>query len=215
VLFRYLCQSAVTHLARLPAQREVLGEDTPLLDRLGELQGCSHGAIWVREALLKSSGVLVMLHPTSATGVRLVYTNVANCFHLFSLLQTAIGTLIPGGREPSAAITRVARGKSTGAVSDEAWWHYGNALSNKADLASSIWGEGLVREIPRIDGVPVILAWPAELQSRSWDGGFLGPHLDAMPADAMVESQLTGEETRAWLQRLGIGAKKKWWRFSF
>jgi hypothetical protein len=211
-LFPFLCQSVVTHLARLPAHRESMGHDLPLLDRLGELQGFSHGAVWVREALLKTSGTIIFLHPPSSTGLRLRYTNVSNCFHLFSLLQTAIGTSIPGGRAPNAAIARVARGKSTEPVNDEAWWHYGSAHSMTVDPARSIWGEGLVREIQPVEGVQVILAWPPVLASRGWDAGFLGPHLDAMPADAVVERPLTTSECESWLERLGVEPKKRWWR---
>lgn len=211
-LFRYLSQSAVTHLARLPALRAALANDAALLERLGELQAVSHGAVWVREALLKSSGTIVFLHPPSATGLRLRYTNVSNCFHLFSLLQTAIGESIPGGRAPSAMIARVARGTSTEAVDDEAWWHYGNAKSKRAELATSIWGESLVRDILTVDGAQVILAWPPLLQARAWDGGFLGPHLEAMPANAIVEGPLSTSENEAWLKRLGIRVQKQWWR---
>jgi hypothetical protein len=209
--FQYLCQATVTHLARLPAQRESMGQDMRLLERLAEIP--AHGAVWVREALLKSSGTLVFLHPSSRAGLRLRYTNVSNCFHLFSLLQTAIGTGIPGGCAPDATIARVARGKSTEEVNDEAWWHYGTAASNQASIAASIWGEGLVREIPLVEGERVILAWPPLLQSRSWDAGFLGPHLEAMPADAVIESPLTAAESAAWVKRLDLAPRKKWWRF--
>jgi hypothetical protein len=212
-LFKYVCQSAVTHLARLPAQRAILGQDMALLERLGELQGYSHGAIWVREALLKSSGPLLLLHPTSATGLRLRYENVSNCFHLFSLLQTAVGTRIPGGRAPNEAIARVARGRSTELVSDEAWWHYGPASANKAQIAASIRGESLARDIPRIDGMPLILAWPPALQERTWDGGFLAPNLEAMPSDLVIEGELSAEEARQWLAKLPLAPAKKWWRF--
>lgn len=211
VLFRYLSQAVVTHLARLPAQREAMGHEPALVDRLGELTGYAHGAVWVREALLKSSGTLVFLHPASSAGLRLGYTNVSNCFHLFSLLQTAIGTRIEGGREPSDVIARVARGKSTETAGDAAWWHYGQATSPKADLATSIWGEGLVREIPQVDGVPVILAFPKILENREWDAGFLGPHLEALPSDVVIAGALTADEVRQWLERLGFGSRKRWW----
>jgi hypothetical protein len=214
-LFRFLCQSAVSHLARLPSHRRNLAQDQPLIDRLGDLQCYSHGAVWVREALLKSSGALVVLHPPSGVGLRANYSNVANCFHLFSLLQTAVGNRMPGGREPSEAVGRVARGKSTEVVSDEAWWHYGHARSMKPELTASIWGEGTTQQLPVFDGVQVLLLWPPILQSRTWDGNFLGPHLDAMPADLVVEKELTPEESRAWLARVGLdpAQRKRWWRF--
>jgi len=201
--FQFLCQSAVTHLARLPAQRAAMGQDAALLARLDELTDYSHGAWWVREALSKSSGTLVLLHPPSGTGLRLRYANVSNCFQLFTLLQTAVGARMPGGRE-RAAVTS----------GDHAWWHYGTALSPKADLRASVWGEGLVREIPRVDGEPVILLWPMILQERGWDDGFLGPHLEAMPASASVERMLTPDESRAWLGKMGIGRpRRRWWPF--
>ena len=211
-LFRYLSQAVVTHLARLPAQREAMGREAALLDRLGELQSLSHGAVWVREALLKRSGTLVFLQPTQNFGARIAYENVSNCFHLFSLLQTALGTFVPEGRVPDPLIARVARGKSNDAIQDEAWWHYGHALSNKAEIAAMIPGEMLVRDIPRIDDTTVILAWPTILKSRTWDGAFLGPHLDAMPADARIESAISLEETHAWFKRLKIG-DEPWWKF--
>jgi hypothetical protein len=211
--FQFLCQSAVAHLARLPAMRQAMSEDAPLLERLDELRAYSYGAWWVHEALSKSSGTLVVLHAPSGTGLRLAYSNVSNCFHLFSLLQAAVGASIPGGREPDEIIAGVARGKGSDKVGDKAWWHYGNATSPTADLRASIWGEGNVRDIPRVAGEQVVLLWPP-LVSRTWDAGFLGPHLEAMPADATVERVLTAEESSAWLAKLGIGRRRRrWWPF--
>jgi hypothetical protein len=207
-LFRYLSQAVVTHLARLPAQRESLGHDLSLIDRLGELQSLSHGAVWVREALLKSSGTLLFLQPTHRLGAKVV----SNCFHLFSLLQSALGTFVPDGRPVDSVIARVARGQIAESVQDEAWWHYGHAHSSKPDIAAMIAGEGLVRDLPRVDGALVILAWPSILKSRTWNESFLGPHLDAMPADARIESALSPEELDAWFKRLKIDGKP-WWKF--
>ena len=212
VLFQYLSQAAVTHLARLPVEREAMGREVELISRLGELAHYSHGATWIREALLKSSGSLIFLHPASGAGLRLRYSNVSNCFHLFSLLQTAIGESIEGGRAPSAAIARVARGKSTETVDDDAWCHYGTAHSKQADLSASIWGQSLVREIPQVDRTPVVVAFPPILGARRWDAGFLGPHLEAMPADVTVDSALTPAEVKAWLTRIGFDARKTWWQ---
>ena len=143
------------------------------------------------------------------------YTIVSKCFHLFSLIQTAVGARLAGGREPNDAVAQVARGKSSDPVSDDSWWHYGNARSTKADIMTSIWGEGLVREIPAVDGAQVILAWPMILQSRTWDAGFLGPHLEAMPADAVLDGVLSQAECDTWFERLGLvaaDAPRKWWR---
>lgn len=204
--FQFLCQSAVTHLARLPSLRESLSHDEALLHRLDGLHAHSFGAWWVLEALLKSSGTIVVLHPPSCSGLRLAYRHVSNTFHLFSLLQRAVGTRLPGGRKPAAA---------DAPLDTEAWWHYGSPSSPRPELTASLWGEGLVRDIPRVEGEQVMLLWPPILANRVWDTAFLGPHLEAMPAEATVERMLTEEESRAWLEKLGVGGpeRRPWWRF--
>jgi hypothetical protein len=204
--FQFLCQSAVTHLARLPSLREAMGRDSALLDRLDGLRGYSYGAWWVLEALLKSSGTVVVLHPPSYSGLRLEYSNISNAFHLFSLLQRAVGTRLPGGRKPPAA---------DAPLDTEAWWHYGSPTSPQPDLTASIGGEGSVRDIPRVDGEQVVLLWPPILARRGWDTAFFSPHLEALPASARVERMLTEDESRAWLEKLGVSGtgRRPWWRF--
>lgn len=201
--FPELCQSIVAHLARLPERRAELSEDEALLERLESLEGLSPGICWVREALVRSSGTLIVLHPPSGKGFRLRYQNVGVCFHLFSLLQTAIGERMPGGRPPDPEVAAVARGRSEDDVTDEAWWHYGDPGSKTAELDGSIWGEALVSTVPSVNGVQVMLLWPPILESRSWSTNF-GPHLEALPADVVVEEELSPAESRAWLQALGL-----------
>ena len=201
--FPELGQSVVAHLARMPERRAELARDEALLDRLESLEGLSNGIGWVREALIRSSGTLIILYPPSGKGFRLRYQNVGLCFHLFSLLQAAIGKRIPGGRAPDPAVAAAARGQASDDVTDEAWWHYGDPGWQTAELNGSIWGEALVSTIPLINGVPVVLLWPAILESRSWSTNF-GPHLAALPADLVVEEELSPEASRAWLQAVGL-----------
>jgi hypothetical protein len=212
-LFQFVCQAAVSHLARMSAMREEMGRDASLIERLDQLGVHSHGAIWVREALLKHSAALLLLHPTSGRGLRTRYENVSNCFHLFSLLQSAIGTRLEGGRVPDETVARVARGKSDAPVTDHAWWDYGDPQSRQSDPRQSIRGEGLTREIPVIDDVQVMVAWTLRLE-RTWDAAFLQPHLEAMPADARVEAALPADEAAAWMKRLGIATAKRRWPWS-
>jgi hypothetical protein len=204
--FPPLCQSVVAHLARTPGRRAQLAQDMQLLDRLEELESHSHGAVWVREMLLRKSGLLVLLHQPSGMGFRLRYDNVANCFHLFSLIQTAIGRRIPDGRRPDAAIAAAARGRPGGRLADEAWWHYSNHRSRTADIGASIWGEASVLSIPSVNGVQVIVLWSPILAGRMWDSTFFGPQLDALPPDVVVEEELTAENARSWFDRLEIEA---------
>lgn len=197
-------QGLVAHLARLPAERLKLAGDYELMKRLEELAGYSPGVNWVREALLRKSGTLMVLHPPSGSGFKLRYENIARNFHLFSLLQAAVGTRIPGGREPDPKIVAAAHGETEDEVYDQAWWHYGDPRSKTPELGKSIWGEGQLTEIPVIDGSRVMLLWPLLLQSRTWTEGFFGPHLQAMPASVVIEEELSRENAQEWLKTLGI-----------
>jgi hypothetical protein len=197
------CQGVVAHLARMPAERQRLSEDTELLERLTTLSGYSHALGWVLEALQRMSGTLIVLHPPTGAGLKLRYENVARNFHLFSLLQVAVGTRLPGGQHPDPKIAAAARGQ-TNDIHDCAWWHYGDPRSKTAELGASIWGEGLLTEIPVINGSRVMLLWPPIMQSRSWNGGFFGPHLEALPANVVVEEDLSFESAQEWLKTLGV-----------
>jgi hypothetical protein len=219
-----LCQSVVSHLAAMPLHRRELSQDEALLERLQALAACSFGIEWVREALIRTSGDMIVLHPPSMQGFKLRYDNVSLCFHLFSLIQGAIGNRLPGGRDPDAGVVEVAREQVHARVGDVAWWHYGSHLSRTADLAASIWGEQAVSSIPSIRGIKVILLWPPILGSRSWDSGFFGPPLHALPANVSIESPLSPDECLAWFAELGIepasaqasvasdGTTRPWWK---
>lgn len=194
-------QSMVSHLARMPEERESLLQDNAFLDALMEAADSSHGPAWVYEAVAKVSDHLVVIHVESAQGYRVEYRNIENCFHLFSLLQQAISDRLPGGRQP-------------GADTQQAWWHYGDATSPTADLMASIWGEASPRSIPAIDGEQVLLLWPPLLQGRGWGQEFCGPHLEAMPAEVVMLAPLTDREANDWLVRLGVRQRKKrWWQW--
>jgi hypothetical protein len=207
-------QSLVSHLARTPEERQRLATDNALIERLDALGAYSHGTTWVREILVRTSGSIIVLHPPSGAGLEVRYENVATCFHLFTLVQAALGTRIPGGRLPDPAIIAAATGRSNDRLHDEAWWHYGDPRSKTADLKFSIWGEALVRSIPVIDGSQIMLLWPPLLQSRSWDSAFFAPHLAVLKVAVTVERELSPEQCQAWFKALGIrpgGRRKSWW----
>lgn len=211
--FPDFCRSVVSHLARMPEQRTALARDEDLLARLERLEPYTHGATWVREMLMRSSGTLIILHAASGRGFKLHYRDVARCFHLFSLIQIAIGTRLPDGREPDPAVVAAVRGDSRENVSDVAWWHYGDPRSKAANLQASIWGEAMTRSIPVVNGAQVMLLWPPLLQSRSWSHAFFGPHLDALPADVSIEEELSPESVQSWLETLGVKSRshRRWW----
>lgn len=200
-------QGVVAHLARLPALREKLGANEALLDDLRAAESGSPAASWVRVALECTSGPLVVLHPLSGKGAMLRVENVANCFHLFTLIQCAVGAQIDGGRAVRKVIDDCAHGRAEAATDDQAFWHYGDPRSAKPELGASIWGEASVRSIPEIDGARVVLLWPPLVGARFWDSSFFGPFLDPMPADVVFERMLTDEESAAWMARLGLDGR--------
>jgi len=211
-VFSVLCQSVVAHLGQLDAHRAKLGRNRALIDRLEELGEYGPGAAWVRAALLKSSDSLVIVHVQSGRVYELKYVNISNCFHLFSLIQAAIGRRLPGGRTPNPAVTAAARGLSNAKVNDEAWWHYGSPVNSTPHIAASIWGEASVLTIPTINGKQVIVLWPSLLKSRSWDSTFYDPHLDALPVDLRIVRKLSRRECAEWLSRLKIKTSRPWWK---
>lgn len=195
----------VSHLAQLPDRRSALRADSKVMGLLGDLADGIAGVGWVFQALRMSSGSLVALHPTSASGWRLRYENVADCFHLFTLLQGALGDRVPGGRHPNAALTAAATGVGPAeGLNDESWWHYGHAFGATPELGTSIWGESLASEIPSARGEQVIVLWPPILHGRSWDAGFFTPHLQQMPSQVVLEGQLSTDECKEWIEHLGL-----------
>jgi hypothetical protein len=203
--FPQFCQSVVAYLAHMPEVREAWGTDATLMDRISDLETLSYGASWVHEALSRSSDTLLVLAPNSEQGFLFKYSNVANCFHLFSLLQLAIGKKVPGGKNPSEKIRKIVDGKHNEHESDEAWWHYGDPRSPVSAIGDSIWGEMTTRDLPKVEGMKIILLWPPILGGRSWGTSFFGLDLAAMPPSAVIERTCELSEVREWLRKLGIG----------
>jgi len=200
----WLCQSVVTHLARMDEYRGELAGDEAILARLDEAEEYTYAATWVRELLNRLSGSLLALHPESVRALQLEYENIGNCFHLFTLMQAAIGTTLPDGREPDPLLVDAAQGDEQNQVSDQAWWHYGTPHCSEPDFIGSIWGEASVASIPVIDQTQVMVLWPSLLSRRSWDADFFGPPLEAARPHVRVVRELPAAEAAGWFERLGI-----------
>ena len=209
-----LGQGLVAHLARAPAQRVQLAAREQVIAELERVEHISAGPLWVLELLRKRSGTLWVIHVEGRKGVRVVYENISNCFHLFTLLQGALAGKMPGAKRASQQVLAVARGEVAGTAGDSAWWHYGVGPCPKADLAGSVWGEANPDSIPKIDGQQVVLLWPMVLSSRSWDAEFFGPFLMASPPSVTVTEELTTSQIDEWWARLGLPTipQKPWWK---
>jgi len=199
-----LSRSVVSHVARTPSLRQRLYYDSEFIIKLENTEAYTYTATWIRELLEKNSSDLLIIHVESRRGIKLKYTNVSNCFHLFSLIQTCVGDKLQNGRTPSEAIYQAARCLIDENIRDEAWWHYGDPLSSEPNIFGSIWGEVNVRQIPVIEGIQIILLWPMIMNNRCWDSGFFGPRIDSAMPNIEIVQKLEPNEINPWLEKLKI-----------
>ncbi|MBB3286563.1 MULTISPECIES: hypothetical protein [Rhizobium] len=206
--FQLLGQSAVSHLAAMPRERERAAGDKALMAQLAQLQDYTPGAAWVRQMLLSRSDALLVLHLPSRQGFRLRYQNIVNCFHLFTLIQAAFGETLPGGRVPNRFIIDMARCVTVAEDgNDEPWWRYETVQPDEQGLVE-ISGEASVETIARIDDRQVILLSSPVKGAALWDTSFFTPQLFVMPANVVLEETLTAREVEEWLARFGLPAGK-------
>jgi uncharacterized Zn finger protein (UPF0148 family) len=213
-----LGRSMVAHLSRSKTLlTEIRGREDACAV-LAKAEKWSPGPMWVMEILRQRSGELVVLHGQEWKGYRVVYQNISNCFHLFTLLQGALDGIMPGSRHASAQTLAIAKGEQLEECHDEAWWHYGQASSREPTLVTTVFGEGSPDSIEQHNGEQVLLLWPPLLQGRSWDGGFFSPTLEAAPPSVTIKCELSVEEVGEWRTRLGLPEAvrprgKPWWKF--
>lgn len=216
-----LGQGLVAHLARSPVQRANYAHRADILEELDRTEHISLGVHWVAALLRKRSGTLLVVDVQHRKAYVTRYQNIANSFHLFTLLQDALSKVMSLQRTVPDDVLAVARGQSQERVSDQSWWHYGPGTVPEANIAASIWGEGSPDEIPQIDGYQVVLLWPPILGSRMWDGGFFMPYHAAAPPDVTIINELPPAEVDEWWQKLKlpletsapVNPEKPFWKF--
>jgi hypothetical protein len=213
-------QGLVAHIARLPDVREWMRDTGEIRNEFERVAHLSIGAAWIMQLLTQCSGQLVVLNTAEKTGVLVRYVNISSCFHLFTLLQGALAGVMPHTRQIDPKLYDIARGRQHGKCSDAAWWHYGQPNIPSAALPGTVWGEMPPSGIVSIDGVQVLLLWPPVLATRSWDGTFFSPILEASLPEVDVLKSLSGEEVDTWWTRLGLPepqrpVRKAWWRKLF
>ena len=211
-----LGQGLVAHIARSPTLLQQMANDPDVVAELERVEYASAGPMWVLELLRKRSGTLLVIHVEQRRAVQVSYQNLSNCFHLFTLLQSALSAVnMPGAKRVSARLLAVARGDGMMDCHDEAWWHYGVGTCPAADLGGSVWGEANPDSIPKIDGQQVILLWPMIIKSRQWGVGFFRPLLQASPPDVTVIAELTVDEVKQWVEKLRLPEiiPEPWWKF--
>ncbi|MGK0482074.1 MAG: hypothetical protein ACJAQ3_002053 [Planctomycetota bacterium] len=196
-----LSQSLVAHLARLDELRSTLADDAEFTATLVARESDSHAITWIRELISRRSGDLYVVHAETQRVCHLRFSNVARCFHLFSLIQSVLGSALPGGRIPNEAVSLAARGTSDEPVTDQAWWHYQKGGA-KPSMTNAIWGEESVEALRGPDGAYAVSLWDPLMGDRSWNSGFFGPALEAAPADLRFIAELQGPDAAAWAARV-------------
>jgi hypothetical protein len=200
---QFLGQALVAHLARSPKQRLRVAETKEIRGEIERIEHLSYGAMWVLQLLRQQSSDLLVLEIERRRGVLVRYENIANCFHLFTLLQEALAPVIFDVGDPSRPPPE---GKGDTDDHHRAWWHYGQGDTAQANMAASVWGEMSPDGIVRIDGTQVMLLWPPILGSRTWSASFCGPILEAAPPGVTVTKVLPLAEVEAWWSRLKLPA---------
>jgi len=140
-----------------------------------------HGA-----ASLSYEDELVVLLPTSRSGMIVRAHAVNNNFHAFSLLQDLMETHAQqlGIRQPPRT-----RGDDEGSDAAAFLWLQAPAFSN-GELVNALawsWGEGALRDNARRQGRPVLVALETtEKPGRSWNGFNHGLHAEQNPHVSLV-----------------------------
>jgi hypothetical protein len=212
-----LGQAIVAHVACLPKMRKWMRDTAEIRDEFERIAHVSVGAAWVVELLTQCSGQLVVLNAAKKIGVLVRYSNISNCFHLFTLLQGALMDVMPDAQHTDPNVQDIALGRQHGQCRDEAWWHYGQPNLPSPALAGTVWGEMSPSGIANVDGEQVLVLWPAIMEHRGWDAGFFSPILEASLPEVTVLKVLPDAEVDAWWAKLKLPepqrpAWKSWWR---
>ena len=166
-------------------------------------------AHWLDVLLGAQVGVeWLALFPCENRGFRVLLDGIVGNFDLHALLAEAIVPLgIAGERNPPDVIARV-RGETSVSSCDfvVGAWNLYTARAASFDLADPraapvgtwVWGEGLPRDVPAIDGVRTVLVGPPAY-ARTWN---IGRTFSALPARIDVVRELGPDEFRAALDRL-------------
>lgn len=200
-----LSQALVTHLARLRGLRTALADDAPFLAELEKREPESHAITWIRELISRRTGDLFVIHGDTQRVVHLQFKNVHRCYHLFSLIQSVLGSALPGGQIPNGAVAAAARGQSEEPATDRAFWHY-QAGGMKPSMQKAVWGEESVDKLRCADGAYLVVLWDPLMGDRKWNSGYFGPVLDAALPDMRFMAELDADAAAQWIARAGADA---------
>ena len=206
-----LALGAIAMLSRSPEGRHAARGREALLGHAQALAG-DHGRAGFLAKMLQvlDDEELLVLHPGSGQGYRVVIRGVADNFQLHILLADAlIGDAPKGwipGKRPDPRIVAAAKdhpvdpsaGVAEGAFNLVGWRGLRPDKSLADDHAHWIWNEGIPADIPPFEGVRTILLGPPPYH-RSWNAGRI---FSGMPGELRVAEVLDPATARGWLGRI-------------
>ncbi|WP_165073733.1 hypothetical protein [Paludisphaera rhizosphaerae] len=205
--------AAVAMLGRSPDARRASRSRTALRQTLNDLGGQYGyaGLLWMMMQVLDDEPLLV-LHPGEGKGYRVQISGLGDNFQLHTLLADAlVGEPSQGwlpGRHPTPAEAAAARDAEVGEDSPPAkgsfnlWTWRGIRRDGKLDKSKDqsdhwIWNEGVPADIPRFQGVRIVLLSPPPYD-RGWSAGRKFPF---MPGELTLVGRLMDDQVRDLLRR--------------
>lgn len=191
----------VLYLNQRKDVRAALPQRDRLLAAVGPVREHSGCASWLEGLLLvlDDEPLVVLDRGFAGTGrgYRVTISGIGDNFQLHTMLAAAlIGDpargLLPGRPPTPAEVAAATDGRDLmpeGGIRGS--WNLADAYGKW------IWNEGRPADIPRLDGVRVVLLDP-EPYSRSWNAGRAYP---LMPPELRVDAELPAQEAAAWLAR--------------
>jgi hypothetical protein len=199
--------AAMTMLARSVSGRQIARQRTTLWEELralaDELADGFNIAWYLSEMLSVDDELKVLvLNLDKRQGHWVKLTAVRNNFHFFTLLQCALGI-----SNSSTQVCLAARGEheTTQQMSDNGVYTYlvwdGLLPDGKVNPIALAWGEMMPSELPRFQGVPILLLTSGG-PARSWDGGFFASLHEALRSSVDIEQVLDNAEVEDWIGRI-------------
>ncbi len=185
----------------------------PLAGEIAELHEAGH---WLAMILgvLNEEPILV-IEPDTELGIVGSISGVVDNFQLQVLLMDGFpkrGLL--AGRRVSKKVAEIAHGDGpqqgsatvTGSWNMYTWQALEPDLTLPSDQSSCdhwIWNEGAPEDIPVFEGYRVVLLGPASYP-RMWQAQRM---FTALRANLAIDRELSPEETRSWLQKMGAAGR--------
>ena len=204
------CLPAIACLTRDATLRAAARADEELLRASAPL---AREAAHLLDRLLRAAAdeAWIVLHPGSRRGWRVRMREVPDNFTLHTLLAAVLPPDLVAAAPSSALVAhlrgeapleRDARGRGSFALYTSKAIGPGGRLRAEVPLEDWVWNEGIPADVPRLDGVPVLVVGPATIE-RSWNAART---FAALASDVVLEAPLATEELTGWLERAAPAA---------